>query len=433
MRTGSRRPVVFHGWYIVACGFLSQGMRVGLGAQTFGFFFKPMTDELGWSRTVMTGALLVRDLVRAVISPAFGFAVDRYGPRFLVAGSAVALGISLMLLSQTREIWHFALFYGVIGTFGIPGLAYGVISPTIAKWFIRHRGKATGIATAGLNVGSVAMTPLILFLINAYGWRTAWFCLAFVPWVVVAPAALLWLRRQPEDMGLLPDGAAAATQEGLEQGPEGAAKPAPAPVDEASRTLRQAIGSAAFWFLAGYELLAGMAIGSLIIHRIPYMTDLGFSDVQAGVSFIIYSVCAFLAKLVWGFLADRFPVRVMAAVALVGSAASIFAGVGAVNVWQMQITFGVMYGFTGGALVVISPLLWAGHFGRRHQGAIQGVLSAVFLTASIGGPMFAALVYDRLGSYDLAFRLFAAYFAAAALLVWLAGKPPPVVANPAVS
>ena len=241
MRTGSRRPVVFHGWYIVACGFLSQGMRVGLGAQTFGFFFKPMTAELGWSRTVMTGALLVRDLVRAVISPAFGFAVDRYGPRFLVAGSAIALGISLMLLSQTREIWHFALFYGVIGTFGIPGLAYGVISPTIAKWFIRHRGKATGIATAGLNVGSVAMTPLILFLINAYGWRTAWFCLAFVPWVVVAPAALWWLRRQPEDMGLLPDGAAAATQEGLEQGPEGASKPAPAPVDEASRTLRQAM------------------------------------------------------------------------------------------------------------------------------------------------------------------------------------------------
>ena len=108
-------------------------MRVGLRAQTFGFFFKPMIDELGWSRSVMTAALLTRDLVRAGASPAFGYAVDRYGPRFLMTGSAVVLGISLMLLSQTREIWHFVLFYGVIGTFGIPGLSHSVISPTIAK------------------------------------------------------------------------------------------------------------------------------------------------------------------------------------------------------------------------------------------------------------------------------------------------------------
>ncbi len=52
-------------------------MRVGLGPQRFGFFFKPMIEELGWSRSVMTGALLARDLVGAAIAPPFGFAVDR--------------------------------------------------------------------------------------------------------------------------------------------------------------------------------------------------------------------------------------------------------------------------------------------------------------------------------------------------------------------
>ena len=389
-------------------------MRVGLGAQTFGFFFKPMIEELGWNRTVMTGALLVRDLISAGAYPAVGYAVDRYGPRFLMAGSAVVLGISLMLLSQTREIWQFVLFYGVIGTFGVPGLGYGVVSPTIAKWFIRHRGRATGIATAGLNVGTVALTPLILFLIQAFGWRTAWFVLGFVPWIVVAPPSLLWLRRQPEDMGLLPDGdtPTAASQADERQ----------QPAEEVSWTVRQALHAPAFWLLVAYEVLSGMSMGALIIHRIPYATDLGFSAVQAGISFGIYGVCAFAAKLVWGFLADRCSIWLLAIIALICSAIGIFAGVGSTSEWQLYGTFGVIYGLTGGALVVITPLLWAAHFGRRHQGTIRGVMSPFYLIASIGGPLFAAFVYDQFGSLDAAFRVFAGYFVVSAVFVWLAGR-----------
>ena len=430
------KPGLFHGWYVVACGFLSQGMRVGLGPQTFGFFFKPMVEELGWSRSVMTGALLARDLVGAAIGPPFGFAVDRYGPRFLMAGSAVVLGISLMLLSQTHEIWQFVLFYGVLGAFGVPGLGYGVVSPTIAKWFIRHRGRATGIATAGLNVGAVAMTPLILFLIGAYGWRTAWFWLGFVPWIVVVPPSLLWLRRQPEDMGLLPDGASAEAPQNGDEG-QGPNESDNRPAEEASWTVRQALRAPSFWLLIASEVISGMSIGALIIHRIPYMTDLGFSATQAGMSFAIYGVCAFAAKLVWGFLADRFPIRPLAVLALLGGAAGILAGVGATNVWQMYGAFGALYGFTGGALVVVGPLLWAAHFGRRYQGSIRGVISPFRLVASLGGPMFAALIFDHFGSYDIAFRLCAGYLAASAGLVWLTGNPksPPaeVEAAPAVS
>ena len=151
----------------------------------------------------MTGALLARDLVGVAVGPPFGFAVDRYGPRLLMAGSAVVLGISLMLLSQTQEIWQFVLFYGVLGAFGVPGLGYGVVSPTIAKWFIRYRGRATGIATAGLNVGAAAMTPVILFLIGTYGWRTAWFWLGFVPWIVVVPPSLVLAASPTGGYGLV--------------------------------------------------------------------------------------------------------------------------------------------------------------------------------------------------------------------------------------
>ena len=270
-------------------------------------------------------------------------------------------------------------------------------------------------------MGAVALTPLILFLIQALGWRTAWFLLGFVPWIVVVPPSLLWLCRQPEDMGLLPDGASRIEpSEADEQQEPGNERKEPA--DAVSWTVAQALRSPAFWLLVAYAVLSGMSIGALLIPRIPYATDLGFSDVQAEISFGIYGVCAFASKLAWGFLADRYSIWLLAIIALIGSAISIFAGVGSKSIWQFYGTFGVMYALTGGSLVVITPLLWAAHFGRRHQGAIRGVMSPFLLIASVGGPMFAALVFDRFGSYDAAFRVFAGYFVASAILVWLAGR-----------
>ena len=121
-----------------------------------------------------------------------------------------------------------------------------------------------------------------------------------------------------------------------------------------------------------------------------------------------------LEKRHWGFLADRYSIWLLAIIALMLSAISIFAGVGSTSVWQLHGTFGVMYGLTGGALVVISPLLWAAHFGRRHQGTIRGVMSPFYLIASIGGPLFAAFVYDQVGGLDAAFRVFATYLVASA-------------------
>ena len=159
-------------------------------------------------------------------------------------------------------------------------------------------------------------------------------------------------------------------------------------------------------------------------NRIPYATDLGFTAAQAGGSFGIYGAGAFAAKLARGLLADRYSIRALAVIALAGSAGSILAGVGATRAWQLYGAFGALYGLTGGALAVIGPLLWAGHFGRRHPGAIRGVMSPFYLAASMGGPMFAAVIYDYRGSCDAAFRVFAGYFLVGAALVWLAGRAP---------
>lgn len=420
------KPRFYYGWYIVLCGFLGHSIRMGLGQQTFGFFFKPMIAELAWSRTILTGGLVTRYLVLALLAPIVGFAEDKYGPRFLMAGSAIILGISMLLLSQTTSLWQFVLFFGVIGAFGIPGLAYGVINPTLAKWFIRKRGLAIGISTAGINVGSMALTPIILFLITQYGWRTAWLILGFLPWIVVVAPSLIWLRRQPEDMGLRPDG---ANNESCDisqpTGPHQKIS-TEATVQEVSWTPRAALRTRTFWLLVAASMSNVIAFSGDTIHRIPYMTDMGFSDAAAGTTLIIYSIASFCAKFLWGFLADRMSVRFLAVAMLVGGAVGQALLIDATNIWQLYLGYGVTYGLSMGALFVIEPVMWANYFGRQFQGSIRGLANPFTNISAVIGPLFAAFVYDAFGSYKFAFAVFTGLYLVAALFMQLAQPPKPV-------
>lgn len=421
-----RKPPFFYGWYIVLCGFLAQSIRVGLGLQTFGFFFKPMSEELGWTRSMLTGGLMTNNILGAVFGPAIGFTVDRYGPRLLMAGSAGMLSVSLLLLSQTHSLWQFYLFYGVVGAFGLSSTTFGGLNPTIAKWFVRQRGLATGIATAGVNVGGVVLTPVILFLISHYGWRAAWMVLALLPWPFVVLPSLLWLRRQPEDMGLCPDGdEAMGVPTGAPATGVPAVDPRPGSADEVSWTAPAAFRTRALWLLLAAEFFSDMAVSGGIVHRIPYMTDQGFSSAVAATTYVIYNVCAFFSKLILGSLADRYSVRHLTIAIMLGSALGLCGLIGATSVWQLYVGYGVVYGIAGGAQNTLPGLIWPHYYGRQSLGAIRGLTRPFGLASIIGGSMFAAFIYDMAGSYTLAFVVFVGCFVVAALLIWLARRPVP--------
>ena len=109
---------IFYGWRVVLSASLAQSMRGGLGLHTFGLFFKPMSDELGWTRSMLTGALMTRIVLGTGMGPVAGYVIDRFGPRLLMAGGAIMFGLSAILISQTQNIWQFTLFFGVVGAFG---------------------------------------------------------------------------------------------------------------------------------------------------------------------------------------------------------------------------------------------------------------------------------------------------------------------------
>lgn len=400
-----KRPFV--GWYIVAVGFFAQAIRVGLGDQTFGFFFKPMQADFGWSRSLLSGGISFRYLLYAGLSPMLGRLVDRCGLRFMMVGSAVILAGTFVLLAQVSTWWTFLLVFVALGVFGIPGMNHLVVNPLIAKWFIQRRGVATSIAHVGINVGAMLLAPLIVFLLRTYDWRVTCLLIAPLPLVFVAIPALLWLHREPEDLGLRPDNSHTD-------------------VAEITVTPSQAIRTATFWFLLLNSTLIVVAWTGDALHRVPFMADLGFSSPTAAFILVLVNTASLASKLLCGWLADRVNLKALAVSLSLGSGVGVLLLINA-SEWQLW-GYALVYGASVGGAFVLDPLLWAAYFGRKFQGTIRGLSGPFILTAAAVGPFIAATCSDWLGSYTLAYWMFAGMFVLAGAAV--AALPSlPVIGN----
>lgn len=396
---------IHYAWYIALACLAISCIRAGIGFQTLGFIINPARAELGWSNTQITGAIAFRELVAGVTAPLVGWWVDRRGPKTVMAAGALLVGLSLGMISFAQSYWQFALVFGIVGGIGVAGLSNALVFPLIAKWFSARRGRATGLVSAGANLGGILLSPLIIWLLSVIDWRSAWLVLGFLPVVVLVPLALFVLRREPADMGLLPFGEET-------DAPSGPARGTTAAPD---LTLAEALRSPGFWFLVTGWNLSDFVLKGALLHKIPAAQSLGFSTAQAGGVVMIYGVFAILGKLLTGAVVDRFSAKpaIIALSAMQAAGLMLFINAGNIwinagNIWQLQFGYGVLSGLSAGGLIMLMPFLLASLFGRRNQGVIMGAVTPMVMVSGVGGPLLAALLFDVTGSYVDAFKLYAA-------------------------
>lgn len=396
-----------YAWYI-ALGCLAVAcVRAGIGYQTMGFIINPAGEELGWSKTEITGVITFREVVAGLSAPFVGRWIDLWGPRYLIVGGAILVGLSLTLISFTSEFWQFGLFFGVIGGVGVACLSNAVVFPLVAKWFVAQRGRATGIVSSGANIGGMLLSPIIIWLMTISDWRTTWFVLGFVPVVVLVPIALFVMRRQPEDIGLEPLGIDHASARQKQEAPKDSLA--------AEITIRQAIRMPAFWLLMIGWNLTDFALKGALLHKIPAAETLGFSTAQAGGLIVTYGAFAILGKIGTGFLVERMPLRLAIGALTLMQACGLVLFINADNAFSLHLGYGTLSGFSAGGLIMMMPFLLASLFGRRNQGAIMGVVTPIVMVAGVGGPMLAAILFDLTGTYQLAFVIYAAVTVAGGL------------------
>ena len=413
------RPVIFYGWYVVGVALVAQFVAIGTQTYAGTAFFTPMATELGWTRSEFSSVQTVSTIVMGMIGFLIGALIDRRGPRPLMFAGALICGVSLIATSRVENLWEFYLVRGVAQTVGNAMLGNMVVNVTISKWFIAKRGMAVAIASAGVSLGGVLMTPLMTRIIDAYGWRDAWVFLGFLVFVLILPSAFI-IRRAPEDHGLHPDGMLPE-----EAAIHAAKRGRMSSATEVQWTRPEATRTATLWLVIFAYGIANVGIGALLLHLIPYLTDHGWDRDRAAWLYSVQAWLAFISKPIWGRLMDRVHPRYLSAVGFFLGALGVIAvlAAGRTDSWQLMALALALWGFGIGGSIPLQETVWADYFGRRHLGQIRAVAMPFSIIFGAGGPLLAGELYDRTGNYNVAFLLFALFWLIGFVLILLARPP----------
>ena len=408
---------VFYGWWIVlACWAVTL---YGGGAFFFGFsaFFKPISEEFGWSRALTAGAISLSQAEGFIEGPIVGPLVDKFGPRKLMLFGVALASIGFLALSIVNGLLMFYLVYVLLLAIGFNTGFFVAAQAAVANWFIRKRSRALGLLSTANGFGGAIMAPLIAALILAFGWRVAALVLGLGLFTIGIPLAFV-VRHRPEHYGYLPDNAKSPDEFAASAG-DGTRSSAPA--QEIDFTIWEALKTPVFWMLAVAFGLRTMAISATVVHQIPFLTDAGISQQAAAGILALMGLMSIPGRIGFGYLGDYFNKRYLLAIAYLLQAAGILILLTADSLTQVFL-FTVVFGMGWGAPNLLFAMR-ADYFGRKYFATIAGAEQSIVAIGTVIGPVYAGLIYDINQSYQIAFITFVFTIAIGAVICFFSYPP----------
>ncbi|MDG2308756.1 MAG: MFS transporter [Candidatus Binatia bacterium] len=367
----------------VVFGCLVCQIGMGVGGYIFPVFLKPIADELDWSRTVYSLAHPLMSTSVALVAPLVGRFADRRGPRPVLVVGGLLMSLALLGAGEMQRPEH---FYAVAIVLGVAVACLGDL-PTgaaIAGRFDSRRGLALGMVYIGSSIGGSLGPLLATALAAGASWRAGFTGVGSLLWIVLLPAAFLVgpSRRGPAADAV---GDVAATR----------------------WTARDLARTPDFWLLFWAIFVFYVYRLGVNAHLVAYLSDLGYSDGLAAAGFSLMVGVGVTGKLMAGSFADRVGARAAVLVnfglIVVASILLLLPGIGTILG-----VFLVVHGFATAAEDVVIPLVVARRFGSESLATVYGFLMLALVPGGSLGPVLAGWIHDTLGSYTVAFSLFAA-------------------------
>ena len=406
----------FYGWLIVAVGFLAHIASTFSISSTLSVFLKPLSSDLGISRGVFSLIRSGEILIGAAAAPAIGTLLDRCGGRWLIAAGGVISGLGFIVLGQARDFWQFMFVRWLLVSPGDSLMGSMVVNVSISKWFIRKRGRALALAGMGHGLAKVCMPVAAASLILYAGWRGTWAVFGLVTLLLVVGPALIFMRRRPEDMGLLPDGESGSPQEnsGPAKRKESVAS-GPGATGDLLWSRREAFGTSAFWLIVITFGVSHVGVTGLNLHVFSYVSDQGHPTMVAALVMSIIASMQFSTPMVWGLLAERINIARLIMAKFVVQGVGILWALSDPSLVSLYSGF-FLYGIGMGGTAILAEMIWANYFGRVSLGKIRGMGSLFTSAFSAAGPPFFGLLFDYTQSYNASFSIFIGMLFASAIL-----------------
>ena len=369
--------------------------------ESFGVFLLPLSSHFSWDRASVASIYSVYMVSLGLGSLLSGMAFDKFGPRFNYMFGIGLLVIAYGFLGNLSSIWQFYIMLGVFG--GIGAAMVGVIpaQSLVSRWFDKNLGTALSIAYAGQGLGVLIMAPLSQISIDHFGWQTSYkyisyvfillFVIAsFVPWNLISKGA----QNNPR-----------GTRNGKAVG---------------GMSLIEAIKTKTFWgffFIFGFTAIGIFGISLQIV---AYLVYIGFTEVQAALSFGIAGILNFAGMVLTGLAADRWPRHIVATISYILS----FVAIISLALMQLYpsaillILFIVGFGLSAGARGPIITTLMAEIFAGKGLASIYGATNLGQGLGAATGALFAGLLFDLTGDYNFGFLLCSIFTFLGAILFW---------------
>lgn len=377
---------LFYGWVIVAVVFVMLMVTAGLGFYNASVILVAARIELDASVSAVSFGPTLFFGISGVTGFALSRLMDRVDLRWFYGVGGVGGALSLFSLRWVDSVPKLYLFFALFGvSFALAGLVPGVT--LVARWFNRRRSVALSIASTGLSIGGIAITPIASRLIDDRTLSGAGPIMAGVWLVGVIPLALILIRSNPSDKGLQPDGVPA---------PPGHVELEGATFADAKRTrfFRYLSAVYALIFLAQVGALAQMV--SLVSERVDKSTGATALSVTAFASVI--------GRLTGGVVVTKVPVRALTgALILLQAVALSFLALAETRptIFAACAVFGVSVG----NLLMLQPLLLVETFGVKHYSQIYSYNSLFATIGVAGGPFLLGALRDLV---DYRFSFFVA-------------------------
>ena len=393
---------------------LLQFIQSALLMQSFGAYVAVLSEERGWSKTALSGAAALQSVESAILGPALGWLLDRFGPRAMVQIGMVVFGSGFLLLSQIDSLGGFYAS-AVMMAVGVSLGGYFPLTVTLIQWFERYRARALSMMSLGLALGGI-MVPMVAWTMHTYGWRATAFGSGIIVMALGLPLARV-IHWRPQDLGETVDGLPTPAAQLV-----GAVSNA-----DTSRhsefTVREALRTRAFWLLALGHGCALLVVTSVNVHAITHMKEgLGYSVTQAAFFIMILTFGQVGGVLLSATIGDRFEKRSLAACCMLGHMLGLLLLAYATHPLQVA-AFAVLHGVAWGLRGPLMQSIRADYFGRNAIGMILGLSAVIIALGQIAGPLVAGVLADLTGNYRLGFTVLALTAGCGSLLFVFAVRP----------